>query len=107
MRPISRAARASTPVFAAALTSLCARPALAAMEGAAIVPAKVRVEGIRPLPEFTWLIPVALDDNGQHVARPPRNSGDFVSLAGTIGFIEIPPGDESACAPMFPLYPFS
>ena len=32
MRPISRAARASTPVFAAALTSLCARPALAAID---------------------------------------------------------------------------
>lgn len=95
------------PVSVLATFARYVRPALAMMEGAGSVPAKVRVEGIRPLPEFTWLMPVALDDRGHHAPKPPRNSGDFVSLAGTIGFIEIPPATETSCAPVFSLYPFA
>ncbi|MCB1131822.1 MAG: molybdopterin molybdenumtransferase MoeA, partial [Verrucomicrobiae bacterium] len=95
------------PVSVLATFARYVRPALAATEGATFVPTRVRVEGIRSLPEFTWLMPVALDDNGDIVARPPRNSGDFVSLAGTIGFIEIPPTMQTSCAALFPLYPFA
>ena len=60
--------------------------------------------GIEPLPNLTWLLP--LDAAGS--PRPPRNSGDFVSIAGTAAFLEIPPAPEfpAGPTPRFPLFPF-
>jgi len=48
---------------------------------------------------LTYFLPVALehDDWGRPwaVPRPPNGSGDFLSLAGTDGFIELPPGPNT------------
>jgi molybdopterin molybdotransferase len=45
---------------------------------------------------MAYFLPVAVkyDDWGRPwaVPRPTRGSGDFVSLAGTDGFVELPPG---------------
>ncbi len=49
-------------------------------------------DGIEPLPKLTWLLP--LDRSGKPL--PPGNSGDFVSISGTAGFLEIPPAAELA-----------
>jgi molybdopterin molybdotransferase len=47
-------------------------------------------------PDLTYFLPVTLDwaGNGDVSARPnPTNtSGDFVSLGGTDGFVELPRG---------------
>jgi molybdopterin molybdotransferase len=49
-------------------------------------------------PDLTWFLPVRIenDKNGSPVAIPcPTNtSGDFVSLAGTSGFVELPRGRD-------------
>ncbi len=50
-------------------------------------------------PPLTYFLPVALehDDWGRPWAnsRPPNGSGDFLSLAGTDGFVELPPGPNT------------
>jgi molybdopterin molybdotransferase len=50
-------------------------------------------------PALTYFLPVAIesDDGGRHWAnpRPPNGSGDFLSLAGTDGFVELPPGPNT------------
>jgi molybdopterin molybdotransferase len=50
-------------------------------------------------PPLTYFLPVAIehDDWGRPWAnpRPPNGSGDFLSLAGTDGFIELPPGPNT------------
>ena len=47
-------------------------------------------------PALTFFLPVRLaaDDLGHICAhpRPTRGSGDFTSLIGTDGFVELPPG---------------
>ncbi|MCP5532365.1 MAG: molybdopterin molybdotransferase MoeA [Akkermansiaceae bacterium] len=95
------------PVSVLATFTRYVRPALVAIEGCPPVPARVPIEGVKHLPEFTWLLPVAIGGDGSYVARPPKNSGDFVSLAGSIAIAEIPPSTEAPSAPMFALYPFA
>jgi molybdopterin molybdotransferase len=50
--------------------------------------------------EFTYFLPVKLSSSGDGVAlaepRPTNTSGDFVSLAGTHGFVELPAGTHEA-----------
>lgn len=46
---------------------------------------------LHPLPDFHWL--VALDASGRPLV--PQNSGDFVSIAGATGFLEIPATAEA------------
>jgi len=50
-------------------------------------------------PAVTYFLPVAIehDDWGRPwaVPRPPNGSGDFLSLAGTDGFVELPPGPNT------------
>ncbi|MGA9027234.1 MAG: molybdopterin molybdotransferase MoeA [Steroidobacteraceae bacterium] len=50
-------------------------------------------------PALTYFLPVAIeaDDWGRPWAlpRPPNGSGDFLSLAGTDGFVELPPGPNT------------
>jgi molybdopterin molybdotransferase len=50
-------------------------------------------------PALTYFLPVAIehDDWGRPwaVPRPPNGSGDFLSLAGTDGFVELPPGPNT------------
>jgi molybdopterin molybdotransferase len=50
-------------------------------------------------PPLTYFLPVTVeyDDWGRPWAnpRPPNGSGDFLSLAGTDGFVELPPGPNT------------
>jgi molybdopterin molybdotransferase len=75
-----------------------------------VIPAIVNAMGTRPVPveriglaqsvafdpPLAYFLPVAVetDEWGQPWAdpRPTNTSGDFVSLIGTDGFVELPPG---------------
>jgi molybdopterin molybdotransferase len=50
-------------------------------------------------PPLTYFLPVSVEDDAsaRHWAhpRPPNGSGDFLSLAGTDGFVELPPGPNT------------
>lgn len=73
-------------------------PTLAALQGGTIeTPPSYRVSApTRALPSLTNLLPVRLERSEMHgmtvVPNPTRGSGDFISLLGTSGFIELPPG---------------
>jgi molybdopterin molybdotransferase len=76
-------------------------PALGAAMGAPRTPPEpiglaAPVKGGRPM---TYFLPVAVrrDELGRARAepRPPKGSGDFLALAGTQGFVELPPRTES------------
>jgi molybdopterin molybdotransferase len=75
-----------------------------------VLPAIARAQGLIPHPtpqialaapakpsaELTSFVPVRLELDGESrawaVLRPTNTSGDFVPLAGTDGFVELPPG---------------
>lgn len=75
-------------------------PALINVMGAApgtAVPAKIALAApINWNSSFTGFVPVKLDtdESGRSwaVAAPHNGSGDFAALAGTVGFVELPPG---------------
>lgn len=43
-------------------------------------------------PSLTFFLPVALGGHARAKPRPTQGSGDFTSLLGTDGFVELPPG---------------
>ena len=58
---------------------------------------------------MTYFMPVALRPEAPALAqastRPPQGSGDFLALAGTDGFVELPPGPREIPAGFLaPLY---
>ena len=73
-------------------------PALLAASGAApVAPDEIRLAvDFEVRPRLTFFLPVRLETQaGQGslaVPNPTRGSGDFVSLLGTQGFVELPPG---------------
>jgi molybdopterin molybdotransferase len=86
-------------------------PALAAMNGAA--PATLEHVALSTMfavkPALWFFLPVKLAqlEGGGMVAnpQPTRGSGDFVSLLGTDGFVELPPGPaEFPAGHLAPLY---
>jgi molybdopterin molybdotransferase len=86
-------------------------PALASAEAAApLVPESVVLGApFRVKPPLWYFLPVQLEKHPVHgtVAqpRPTRGSGDFVSLLGTDGFVELPPGPaEYPAGHVAPLY---
>ncbi|MDP9064467.1 MAG: molybdopterin molybdotransferase MoeA, partial [Pseudomonadota bacterium] len=76
-------------------------PAVAAAMGTRRAPAERLALGapVTFKQALTYFLPVAIvhDDWGRPWAqpRPPNGSGDFLSLAGTDGFIELPPGPNT------------
>lgn len=84
------------------------RPALDRLQGAdplhLAIPAPA---GIEPLAKFTRLLPVGFDTAGRALARPPRNSGDFVSTSGARGVVEIPPAPGFDPGQALAYFPFS
>jgi molybdopterin molybdotransferase len=76
-------------------------PALFASMGQARPPAeKIALSApVSVKPALTYFLPVRveIDDWGRAWANPaPTNgSGDFTSLAGTDGFVELPPGPNT------------
>lgn len=61
-------------------------------------------------PALTLFVPAIVSfDNGVRIAQltPTRGSGDFVSLVGTDGFVELPPGPATVAAgTAIPFYPW-
>jgi molybdopterin molybdotransferase len=93
------------PVSVLATFTRYVLPALSQFEGRDVTPPpRPLPDGIAPLAKLTWLLP--LDASGTPL--PPRNSGDFVSIAGTASFLEIPPAIDIPCDPgqLFPLFTF-
>lgn len=78
-------------------------PALARLEGRVFVPPKVAMNATPPpLPKLSWLLPVARAADGTLHARPPANSGDFISVAGSLGVVEVPPASHATTFDLFP-----
>lgn len=73
-------------------------PALLAAAGARVAarPAVALAQAHEFRSPLTCFLPVALEydrqGTGLAAPRPTRGSGDFISLAGTDGFVELPPG---------------
>ena len=69
-----------------------------------------RSESFEVKPALTYFLPVTLvaDAAGQRSAqpRPTKGSGDFTSLIGTDGFVELPPGPlvmpRDSAVPFYP-----
>jgi len=92
------------PVSVLATFTRHALPALSRLEGREFFPLKVRMNATpTPLPKFSWLLTVAMGQDGTLLARPPANSGDFISVAGSCGIVEVPPGHT---ADVFDFHPF-
>ena len=60
------------------------------------------------LPDFllTRFLPVTKDGATSATLLNPQNSGDFSSLAGSDGFVEVPPGTSPASPTLLPFYPW-
>jgi molybdopterin molybdotransferase len=69
-------------------------PTLSRMQGSEPVPRlQLRLaSALDPHPTLTWLLPCRINVQGEAIALPPQNSGDFVSVAGATHLLEIPPG---------------
>ena len=87
-------------------------PYLAAAEGAAPAPAMQAAvaEEVRFPPPLTLFLPVLLSAVGGTLAArpaPAQNSGDFLALVGTDGFLELAAGESRfAAGSVLPLYPW-
>lgn len=87
-------------------------PYLAAAEGAAPAPPMqaALAEEVRFPPPLTLFLPVLLSAaDGALAARPApaQNSGDFLALVGTDGFLELAAGETRfAAGSVLPLYPW-
>jgi molybdopterin molybdotransferase len=80
------------PVLAVASGLPIPRPRL-------VIPAE-RIDG---LPGMTWHLPVTIGDDGRARPAPTGNSGDFIGLLKSDGFVTLPPrGEPSAAHPFTP-----
>jgi molybdopterin molybdotransferase len=88
-----------------ALTGLHAfmLPALALASGLAIPRQRLVIpaERITGLPDMTWHLPVTLGDDGRARPAATGNSGDFIGLLKSHGFVTLPPRGEFATAHPF------
>jgi molybdopterin molybdotransferase len=79
-------------------------PALAEAEGTSAGPPERVPLGaaFRVTPPLWYFLPVKLESHPTHgtvaLPRPTHGSGDFVSLVGTDGFVELPPGPSEYAA---------
>lgn len=87
-------------------------PFLAAAEGTVPAPAMQAslAEEVRFPPPLTLFLPVLLTASGGALTArpaPAQNSGDFLALVGTDGFLELAPGrTRFAAGSVLPLYPW-
>jgi molybdopterin molybdotransferase len=86
-------------------------PALDAMLGAPARPAERVPLGaaFKVRPSLAFFLPVQVEQSATFglvaMPRPTRGSGDFISLLGTDGFVELPPGPRDfAAGELAPLY---
>jgi molybdopterin molybdotransferase len=89
------------PVSTAICVSRYVLPALAASQGQSAAPPERMALGapVTVEPALTFFLPVRvqIDDWGRSWAMPAptHGSGDFTALAGTDGFVELPPGPNT------------
>ena len=89
-----------------ALTGLHAfvLPALAAASG--LIPSQRRMvvcaEPLTGLPDMTWHLPILIGPDGRAQTAPTGNSGDFIGLLRSDGFVTLPPRGSLQVA-----YPFT
>ena len=58
-------------------------------------------------PTLAFFLPVAMDGTARAQPRPTQGSGDFTSLLGTEGFVELPPGPALVSSETrVPFYPW-
>jgi molybdopterin molybdotransferase len=86
-------------------------PALDAMLGAPARSAERVPLGatFKVRPSLAYFLPVQVEQSASSglvaMPRPTRGSGDFISLLGTDGFVELPPGPRDVAAgELAPLY---
>ena len=90
------------PVSVLATFSRYVLPTLAALHGGSFVPRlKAWPQGIESQPRLSWLL--AVDASG--APRLVSNSGDFASLTGMHGFLEIPSGNTRNSTALLRYYP--
>jgi molybdopterin molybdotransferase len=99
------------PVSTAVSLTRYVLPALALAQGLTPRPAPVLAlaADFTPSRQLTSFVPVQVEQDTQArawaVLRPPHTSGDFVSLSGTDGFVEVPPGaaplPRGTCVPLY------
>jgi len=87
-------------------------PALARAAGRALPPpqAVALARSVSFKPALAWFLPVVVDYDAEGRAwaepKPTHGSGDFNALAGTTGFVELPPGPmtfgRAEAAPFYP-----
>lgn len=95
------------PVSVLATFTRHVQPLLDRMEGTECRTLSVVPGGeIRPLPAFGWLLTVSPGPDGTLHPRPPANSGDFISVAGSTGIIEIPPRPAFTAGAPLRYFPF-
>ena len=90
-----------------ALTGLHAfvLPALAVASGLPLPRQRLVIpaERINGLPGMTWHLPVTLGEDVRALPAPAGNSGDFIGLLKSDGFVTLPPrGEPSAAHPFTP-----
>ncbi len=89
------------PVSTAVCVSRYVLPALSAASGRqAVPPESIALGGAFTVtPALAFFLPVRLvtDERGccRAIPRPTQGSGDFTALAGTDGFVELPPGPKT------------
>lgn len=89
------------PVSTAVCVSRYVLPALAASQGQSAAPPERMALGaaVTIEPPLTFFLPIRIeiDDWGRSWAMPAptHGSGDFTALAGTDGFVELPPGPNT------------
>ena len=89
------------PVSTAVCVSRYVLPALAASQGQTASPPERMALGapITVTPPLTLFVPIRIeiDDWGRSwaIPAPTNGSGDFTALAGTDGFVELPPGPNT------------
>jgi len=77
------------------------------MGGIGATPLRVPVQGtLRPSPDLTVFMPVKLGSDAGLIATPAptRGSGDFMSLLGTDGFVEVAPDSATTPPVMLPFF---
>ncbi len=81
------------------------RPAISLLCGVPIMEAlHTAPPGLSPLQDFTYLMPFSQPGN---LALPPPNSGNFTSISGATGILEIPPASGFTAGMRLRYYPFT
>ena len=92
------------PVSVLATFTRFVRPALNQLQG--LPNPKRRTmppEDIKALNKLTWLLPLG----SRRQPLPPGNSGDFSSIAGAVGVLEVPPAHDFESDEPLDFYPFT